>query len=80
MNLTQKDIESLRELHADLERICARAKERDVKVVVDAEYSWYQPAVDAFLLSLMRKFNALDSSSCGIQPLVFGTWQAYLRR
>ena len=36
MNLTQKDIESLRELHADLERICARAKERDM---IDAEYS-----------------------------------------
>ena len=80
MNLTQKDIESLRELHADLERICARAKERDVKVVIDAEYSWYQPAVDAFLLSLMRKFNSLDHTSGDTQPLVYGTWQAYLRR
>ncbi|KAF8337661.1 FAD-linked oxidoreductase [Amanita rubescens] len=78
VNLTQKDIESLRELHADLESICSRAKERDVKVVIDAEYSWYQPAVDAFQLSMMRKFNVLDSGHT--QPLVYGTWQAYLRR
>lgn len=79
-NLTQKDIESLRELHADLERICTRAKERGVKIVIDAEYSWYQPAVDAFQLRLMRKFNALDDTSGDTQPLVYGTWQAYLRR
>lgn len=78
MNLTQKDIESLRELHADLESICSHAKERDVKVVIDAEYSWYQPAVDAFQLSMMRKFNVLDGGHT--QPLVYGTWQAYLRR
>ncbi|KAF8341744.1 FAD-linked oxidoreductase [Amanita rubescens] len=80
MNLTQKDVESLRKLHADLEEICTRAKGRDVKVVIDAEYSWYQPAVDAFQSSLMRKFNALDHNSGDIQPLVYGTWQAYLRR
>ncbi|KAF8634110.1 hypothetical protein AX15_001075 [Amanita polypyramis BW_CC] len=79
-DLTQKDINSLRELHADLERICTRAKERGVKVIIDAEYSWCQPAIDAFQLTLMRKFNALDSASGDTQPLIYGTWQAYLRR
>ncbi|KAK2459778.1 hypothetical protein APHAL10511_008210 [Amanita phalloides] len=79
-DLTQMDIDSLRELHADLERICVRARERGVKVIIDAEYSWYQPALDALQLSLMRKFNTVDHTSNDVQPLVYGTWQAYLRR
>jgi len=48
--------------------------------------SWYQPAIDALTLSLMREFNSLDPNqsteggSGKIQPLVYGTFQAYLRR
>jgi proline dehydrogenase len=100
--LSPEDIMSLRDLHADLIRICTRAKERGVKVVVDAEYrfvlnhicilmfrltfniSWYQPALDALTLSLMRQFNKLSPNGPNdrseIQPLVYGTYQAYLRR
>lgn len=36
--LTNEDLTSLKELKADLFRICQRAKERGVKVIVDAEY------------------------------------------
>ncbi|KDR68719.1 hypothetical protein GALMADRAFT_256542 [Galerina marginata CBS 339.88] len=81
--LTPDQIRHIRELYADLYRICMRAKERGVKVIVDAEYSWYQPAIDSLTLALMREFNSLDqSSSTGaqVQPLVYGTFQAYLRR
>jgi proline dehydrogenase len=67
----------LRELHADLERICARAQARGVRIIIDAEYTWYQPAIDALTLALMRRFNALGA---GTQPLVYATFQAYLRR
>jgi hypothetical protein len=48
--------------------------------------SWYQPAVDALTLSLMREFNSLDPNPTAgggpgdVQPLVYGTLQAYLRR
>ncbi|KAF8627274.1 hypothetical protein AX17_006319 [Amanita inopinata Kibby_2008] len=80
LDLTQEDIKVVRELHADLERICAHAQRRGVKVIMDAEYSWYQPALDALTLALMRKFNSLDNGNGYEQPLVYGTWQAYLRR
>lgn len=58
--LSPADRTALRNLRADLSRICQRAKERKVKVVVDAEYrlvnshfslleltppSWYQVRV-----------------------------------
>jgi len=42
--------------------------------------SWYQPAIDAVALALMRKFNNLVDLQCTVQPLVYTTYQAYLRR
>ncbi|TFK57728.1 FAD-linked oxidoreductase [Heliocybe sulcata] len=84
-HLSATDIAELRELHEDLVRICTRAKERGVRVIMDAEYSWYQPAIDAYAHALMREFNKLSpctspSSSLQVQPLVYQTYQAYLRR
>ncbi|KAF5369423.1 hypothetical protein D9758_002602 [Tetrapyrgos nigripes] len=78
--LTHDDIVSLRELHSDLRRICVRAKECGVKIILDTEYSWYQPAIDALQYSLMREFNNYEDGSAHVQPLVYGTFQAYLRR
>ncbi|TFK38690.1 FAD-linked oxidoreductase-like protein [Crucibulum laeve] len=81
--LDKGDIDSLLDLHADLVKICIRAQERGVKIIIDAEYSWYQPALDALTLALMRQFNQLSDSSSEaspVQPLIYGTYQAYLRR
>lgn len=41
--LNAEDIASLRELHADLVRICTRAQERGVKIIIDAEYRFVLP-------------------------------------
>ena len=38
--LTQQDIDDLRELREDLIRICTRAQERGVKVIIDAEHRY----------------------------------------
>ncbi|KAF8907642.1 FAD-linked oxidoreductase-like protein [Gymnopilus junonius] len=81
--LTPEQIRDIRELYANLHRICKRASERGVKIIMDAEYSWYQPAIDALTLALMREFNSLDQKSRHggyIEPLIYGTFQAYLRR
>ncbi|KAF9074035.1 FAD-linked oxidoreductase [Rhodocollybia butyracea] len=82
--LNSEDIASLRELYANLRRICLRAQEKGVKLIIDAEYSWYQPAIDAMQLALMREFNKISSESdkpeTSVQPLIYGTFQAYLRR
>ncbi|EAU93303.2 proline dehydrogenase [Coprinopsis cinerea okayama7 len=90
--LSTNDIQQLRELYDDLVKICVRAEQRGVRLIVDAEYSWYQPALDALTLALMRRFNALPSSNVTtgtppssprqgpVQPLIYATYQAYLRR
>ncbi|KAI0248067.1 FAD-linked oxidoreductase-like protein [Lactifluus subvellereus] len=91
--LSAQDLIDLRELHENLIRICTRARARDIRLIVDAEYSWYQPAIDSISLSLMRKFNKdpspplcwlprpfTRSAKPGSPPLVYVTFQAYLRR
>ncbi|KAI5825600.1 FAD-linked oxidoreductase [Schizophyllum commune Tattone D] len=78
--LTQADAAALAQLYSDLCRICTRARERGVRIIIDAEYSWYQPAIDALTHSLSRKFNVLEDDPTKVQPLVYGTYQAYLRR
>ncbi|KAG1839647.1 FAD-linked oxidoreductase-like protein [Suillus subalutaceus] len=100
--LTESDIHDLKELYNDLVQICTRAEERGVRVFIDAEHSWYQPAIDAFGHALMEQFNKLPSNGFRrtwreisswtsspsarepvhdkVRPLVYVTYQAYLRR
>ncbi|KAI0668618.1 FAD-linked oxidoreductase-like protein [Trametes maxima] len=93
--LTKTDIIALGELRENLISICTRARARGVRLIFDAEYSWYEPAIDAFTLDMMRRFNKLPAASrgswfgrptgvpkedVGVQPLVYATYQAYLRR
>ncbi|KAI0325023.1 FAD-linked oxidoreductase [Cubamyces sp. BRFM 1775] len=92
--LTAADLAALRELREDLVAICTRAKERGVRLIFDAEYSWYEPAIDAFTLDMMRRFNRIPQKTkrswfrstpeehdlVDVQPLVYATYQAYLRR
>ncbi|KAF8588483.1 FAD-linked oxidoreductase [Ramaria rubella] len=82
VTLSKADVDALKDLYHDLDRIAHRAAQRGVKIIVDAEYSWYQPAIDAFTLSLMRRFNKLQkrSDATEVQPLIYATFQAYLKR
>ncbi len=48
-----------------------------VRVIIDAEQSWYQPALDVMTEQLMREFN---SGKDGKPPVVVASFQAYLRR
>ncbi|EJD04539.1 FAD-linked oxidoreductase [Fomitiporia mediterranea MF3/22] len=104
--LTRENLDDLRELKSDLFRVCERAKARGVKIIIDAEHSWYQPAIDAYQRALMAEFNRLPGAQSRVpsivpsvlgqklrlpalrtgqeevtvQPLIYGTFQAYLRR
>src|ERR1700722_8233336 len=63
-------------------------KKNPFHIILNNNGSWYQPAIDAFTYSLMRQFNKLPShsepldkkSEQDIRPLVYTTFQAYLRR
>ena len=52
--LAVQDLADLRELLVDLNQICSLAKERNVRLIVDAEYSWYQASSTFVFCCLSR--------------------------
>ncbi|GAK62652.1 proline dehydrogenase [Moesziomyces antarcticus] len=92
--LPPKDVEALRELWQALREITERAKQHgNVRLAIDAEYSWYQPAIDAMYEAIAAEYNrpgpaASTNAKRGEAepqgsvsgPLVYNTFQAYLRR
>ncbi len=86
--LPPKDVEALKELWEALREVTERAKQHgSVRLAIDAEYSWYQPAIDAMYEAIAAEYNrpqskGKDGSQQGsvTGPLVYNTFQAYLRR
>lgn len=55
---------------------------KQVRLLIDAEYTTVQPAIDAAALELMREFNSGSSDTDGkvkTFPTVYNTTQCYLR-
>jgi proline dehydrogenase len=82
MNVLEK-VQSKRELTADekeafqhfrdrVERICSRAFQYDVPVMIDAEDSWIQDPIDELAYEMMMKFNQK-------RAIVYNTYQMYRR-
>lgn len=51
-------------------KVCEKAKTCDIKLLIDAEESWMQGAVDDLVLEMMQKYNVE-------KPIVFTTLQCY---
>jgi proline dehydrogenase len=74
-DVTDADREQLVNLRATLEAIARKARDNNVRIVIDAEQSWYQPVIDSLTDELMQKYNTLDGPATCI-----ASFQAYLRR
>lgn len=55
---------------ARYDKVCALAKEKDVKLLIDAEESWMQDAADDLVEDMMRKYNTEKA-------IIFNTLQMY---
>lgn len=55
---------------ARYDKVCALAKEKDVRLLIDAEESWMQDAADDLVTEMMRKYNTEKA-------IVFNTLQMY---
>ncbi|KAH7111991.1 FAD-linked oxidoreductase-like protein [Dactylonectria macrodidyma] len=73
--VTESDRQQLLSLRATLEVIASKARDNNVRIVIDAEQSWYHPVIDSLTDELMQKYNALDGPATCI-----ASFQAYLRR
>lgn len=67
-----KDLSPSQLLEKAIVRICDLAKERNVKLLIDAEQDAIQRGIDSWTLNFMRKYNQG-------RALVYGTYQAYLK-
>ena len=61
-----------KDIQTRFEKICQESSKKNIKVLVDAEESWIQSAIDELVLQMMKKYNSKNA-------VVFNTIQAYRR-
>jgi len=69
-SLTAKQTEDLAELSTRVNQLCALAAHHKVKILIDAEETWIQQAIDELVVANMREFNHE-------QVIVYNTIQLY---
>ena len=69
-SLTAKQTEELAELSTRVNQLCALAAHHNVKILIDAEETWIQQAIDELAVAHMREFNQE-------QVIVYNTIQLY---
>ncbi len=68
--LSETEMEAFERVRNRVNRICLRASEFKVPVLVDAEDSWIQDTIDTLAYEMMDKYNKE-------MPIVFNTYQMY---
>ncbi|TZF83742.1 proline dehydrogenase [Pedobacter sp. BS3] len=71
-SLTAAERAEWTKLNGRVSMICAAAEHAGVPVMIDAEESWIQPAIDKLATEMMKRFNR-------DKAVVYNTYQLYLR-
>ncbi|HBO31023.1 proline dehydrogenase family protein [Leeuwenhoekiella palythoae] len=68
--LSDKEQQEWKRIQERFHKVCKKAKACDIKLLIDAEESWMQGAVDDLVLEMMQTYNQE-------KPIVFTTLQCY---
>eukprot|EP00735_Rhodelphis_limneticus_P006599 TRINITY_DN19023_c0_g1::TRINITY_DN19023_c0_g1_i1::g.21570::m.21570 TRINITY_DN19023_c0_g1::TRINITY_DN19023_c0_g1_i1::g.21570 ORF type:complete len:580 (+),score=139.17,sp/Q9WU79/PROD_MOUSE/38.80/3e-114,Pro_dh/PF01619.13/1.2e-71,EF-hand_8/PF13833.1/1.2e-05,EF-hand_8/PF13833.1/6.2e+03,EF-hand_1/PF00036.27/0.00031,EF-hand_7/PF13499.1/0.0014,EF-hand_5/PF13202.1/0.0038,EF-hand_6/PF13405.1/1e+04,EF-hand_6/PF13405.1/0.016,ATG19_autophagy/PF12744.2/5.3e+02,ATG19_autophagy/PF12744.2/0.17,Peptidase_C80/PF1 len=71
--LTEEEVQGLQNMLHRIGRLAQTAAEKKVRLMIDAEQSYFQPAIDHITLTLMRQYNANGF------PAIYNTYQCYLK-
>ncbi|ORX96672.1 FAD-linked oxidoreductase [Basidiobolus meristosporus CBS 931.73] len=74
--LNQSELEDFDLFMERINGICEYAKQMKVRLMIDAEQSYFQDAIDYAALEVSRRYNQLGQE---MGPLVFNTYQMYLK-
>ncbi|XP_014246161.1 proline dehydrogenase 1, mitochondrial-like isoform X5 [Cimex lectularius] len=70
--LSNREEEMFRNMIRRVNTLIKTAKELDVRIMIDAEQTYFQPAISRITLEMMRKYNTEKA-------IVFNTYQCYLK-
>ncbi|KAF8978042.1 hypothetical protein BGZ46_006866 [Entomortierella lignicola] len=74
--LSIEDLEDYGRLLTRMEKLCDQAEKSQTRLMIDAEQTYFQPAIDNVALYLQELYNRTPHAD---GPLVYNTYQMYLR-
>jgi hypothetical protein len=76
--LTDTDLDTAELIIPEIRKLCEYAGHKKVKLMMDAEQTYLQPAIDDIVIGLCRLYNPKVNSTGWKEPLVYNTYQLYL--
>lgn len=78
-SITNSSLDTAALVLKEIRILCEYAEEKKVKLMMDAEQNYFQPAIDDIAIGLCRTYNSrLDSTGGMRSPLIYNTYQMYL--
>lgn len=70
--LNEAETQEMKNMLARVNALADLAMEHNVRLMIDAEQTYFQPAIDCIVLELQRRYNKEV-------PTIFNTYQCYLK-
>jgi proline dehydrogenase len=69
---TEEELRLVENMITRLRKLCSTAAEFGLRIMIDAEHQYFQPAIDSIAKDMMREYNTEV-------PIVYNTYQCYLK-